>query len=329
MKKETEYSSIYLRFLNLIQAIHELPGFPQVDPVEERLLNALAASWHNERRVTVLEAMPDFLAAVDQQIAKEAHKIFIKQGLNIHMGVKIGEIAKTAKQITVPWKDASGTDQKLVVDKLIVSIGRVPYTGGLNADKVGLKLDERGFVTVDGDADLHRYKIADQAKIIAYIPDTVNSNNLIAIPTDQPFESPLLFKMIPNVDENDKMVRIAQVDLKLTSEGDLAVAAGGNVLLSFGLSNIIQASRIKIFTPTQSLLDSPDFGNPLQAGMNVADLDLKSTLDQLRALFTSDPRFSEIVGMQLTQKSTAATLNMLLNVTSVSSLIPIVTEIPK
>ena len=101
--------------------------------------------------VTVLEAMPDFLAAVDQQIAKEAHKIFIKQGLNIHMGVKIGEIAKTAKQITVPWKDASGTDQKLVVDKLIVSIGRVPYTGGLNADKVGLKLDERGFVTVDGD----------------------------------------------------------------------------------------------------------------------------------------------------------------------------------
>jgi DNA-binding MarR family transcriptional regulator len=57
MKKETEYSSIYLRFLNLIQAIQELPGFPQVDPVEERLLNALAASWHNERRVTVLEAM--------------------------------------------------------------------------------------------------------------------------------------------------------------------------------------------------------------------------------------------------------------------------------
>jgi len=101
--------------------------------------------------VTVLEAMPEFLAAVDTQVAKEAHKIFTKQGLNIQMGVKLGEIKSTAKQVTVPYTDASGAEQKLVVDKLIVSIGRVPYTGGLNADAVGLKLDERGFVVVDAD----------------------------------------------------------------------------------------------------------------------------------------------------------------------------------
>ena len=101
--------------------------------------------------VTVLEAMPEFLAAVDTQVAKEAHKIFTKQGLSIHMGVKLGEIKSTAKQVTVPYTDSTGAEQKLVVDKLIVSIGRVPYTGGLNADAVGLKLDERGFITVDAD----------------------------------------------------------------------------------------------------------------------------------------------------------------------------------
>ncbi|HEY7802950.1 MAG TPA: dihydrolipoyl dehydrogenase [Orrella sp.] len=101
--------------------------------------------------VTVLEAMPQFLAAVDETIAKEAAKVFKQQGLNIHMGVKIGEIKKTARTITVPWTDADGKEQKLIVDKLIVSIGRVPYTGGLDATKVGLKLDERGFVEVDGD----------------------------------------------------------------------------------------------------------------------------------------------------------------------------------
>ncbi|KAJ9614717.1 hypothetical protein H2201_009435, partial [Coniosporium apollinis] len=67
------------------------------------------------------------------------------------MGVKIGEIKATAKSVTVPYVDAKGAEQKLVVDKLIVSIGRVPYTGGLNADAVGLKLDERGFVAVDAD----------------------------------------------------------------------------------------------------------------------------------------------------------------------------------
>jgi dihydrolipoamide dehydrogenase len=101
--------------------------------------------------VTVLEAMPDFLAAVDNQVAKEAHKLFTKQGLVISTGVKIGEIKATAKQVTVPYADAAGTAQKLVVDKLIVSIGRVPYTGGLNAEAVGLKLDARGFIEVDGD----------------------------------------------------------------------------------------------------------------------------------------------------------------------------------
>lgn len=101
--------------------------------------------------VTVLEAMPDFLAAVDQTIAKEAFKVFQKQGLKIHMGAKIGEINKTARQITIEWTDAAGKAQKLVVDKLIVSIGRVPYTSGLGAEAVGLALDERGFVVVDDD----------------------------------------------------------------------------------------------------------------------------------------------------------------------------------
>lgn len=101
--------------------------------------------------VTVLEAMPEFLAAVDQQVAKEALKIFTKQGLAIQTGIKLGEIKASAKSVTVPYTDAAGAEQKLVVDKLIVSIGRVPYTGGLQADTVGLQLDERGFVVVDAD----------------------------------------------------------------------------------------------------------------------------------------------------------------------------------
>ena len=101
--------------------------------------------------VTVLEALPDFLAVVDTQVAKEAQKIFAKQGLDIHTGIKLGDIKATAKQVTVPYTDAAGAEQKLVVDKLIVSIGRVPYTSGLNADAVGLAIDDRGFVVVDGD----------------------------------------------------------------------------------------------------------------------------------------------------------------------------------
>ncbi len=101
--------------------------------------------------VTVLEALPTFLGAVDEQIAKEAHKLFVKQGLSINLGVKIGEIVKGKNDVTVNYSDDKGTVHVAVFDKLIISIGRTPNTNGLNADGVGLKLDERGFIAVDGD----------------------------------------------------------------------------------------------------------------------------------------------------------------------------------
>ena len=99
--------------------------------------------------VTVLEGLPTFLGAVDQQIAKEAHKAFVKQGLKIELGVKVGETKNTKKTVSIAYTDAKGGAQTLTVDKLIVSIGRVPNTAGLNAEAVDLKLDERGAIEVD------------------------------------------------------------------------------------------------------------------------------------------------------------------------------------
>ncbi|CAN5795052.1 dihydrolipoyl dehydrogenase [soil metagenome] len=99
--------------------------------------------------VTVLEALPTFLGAVDEQIAKEAKKAFDKQGLKIELGVKVGEIKTSKKGVSIAWTNAKGEAQTLDVDKLIVSIGRVPNTIGLNAEAVGLKLDERGAIAVD------------------------------------------------------------------------------------------------------------------------------------------------------------------------------------
>lgn len=101
--------------------------------------------------VTILEALPTFLGAVDEAVAKEAHKQFTKQGLAINLGVKIGAITSGKNDVTVNYTDDKGAVQKAVFDKLIVSIGRIPNTVGLNAEGVGLQLDERGFVAVDGD----------------------------------------------------------------------------------------------------------------------------------------------------------------------------------
>ncbi|HEX5804149.1 MAG TPA: dihydrolipoyl dehydrogenase [Azospira sp.] len=100
--------------------------------------------------VTILEAMPDFLSVADVDVAKEAAKVFAKQGLKIQTGVKIGEVKTSKKGVAIDYTDKDGKAQKLEADRLIVSVGRVPNTDGLNAEAVGLQLTERGQINVDG-----------------------------------------------------------------------------------------------------------------------------------------------------------------------------------
>jgi dihydrolipoamide dehydrogenase len=102
-------------------------------------------------QVTILEALPAFLGAADEAVAKEGAKVFAKQGLKIELGVKISQVDTGGQGVVVTYADAKGAEQKLAVDRLIVSIGRVANTVGLNGEAVGLKLDERGAIVVDDD----------------------------------------------------------------------------------------------------------------------------------------------------------------------------------
>lgn len=97
--------------------------------------------------VHILEAMPEFLAAADKDIASEAAKIFKKQGLAIETGAAVTAAKSTAKGVNVEW-EKDGKKHKASYDKLILAIGRVPYTDGLNAEGVGLAL-ESGRIVVD------------------------------------------------------------------------------------------------------------------------------------------------------------------------------------
>ena len=98
--------------------------------------------------VTILEAMEDFLFMADRDVADVAAKEFKKQGLAIHLGAKV-TAAKTGKKgVKVDYEDKSGS-QTIEVDKLIVAVGRRPFTDGLLAENSGIQLDERGFIIVD------------------------------------------------------------------------------------------------------------------------------------------------------------------------------------
>ena len=100
--------------------------------------------------VTILEALPTFLGACDEAVQKEAWKAFTRtQGLNIKLGVRIDKAVARKTGVIIDYTDEKGLAQKLECDKLVVSVGRVPNTDGLDAGAVGLKIDPRGFIEVD------------------------------------------------------------------------------------------------------------------------------------------------------------------------------------
>ncbi len=98
--------------------------------------------------VTILEALPDFLGTADRDVAKIAAREFVKQGLNIKLGAKVSKAEIKGNAVELTYADAKG-EQKLVVDKLLVAVGRRAYTKNLLADDTGVKLDDRGRIAVD------------------------------------------------------------------------------------------------------------------------------------------------------------------------------------
>lgn len=99
--------------------------------------------------VTILEALPDFLAAADPDVAKEALSLFTKQGLKFQFGVTIEGAEVKGDGAILRYRDQEGKEQTLEADRVIVSVGRVPNTDGLGAEVIGLQVNERGQLVVD------------------------------------------------------------------------------------------------------------------------------------------------------------------------------------
>ena len=140
------------------ELILDSTGALEIDEVPERLgvIGAgvigleLGSVWNRlGSEVVLLEAMEDFLAIMDQAIAKESKKIFSKQGLDIRLGARVTGTEIKGKQVEVTYQSVAGEEHKETFDKLIVCVGRRAFTDGLLADDSGVQLDERGTVFVN------------------------------------------------------------------------------------------------------------------------------------------------------------------------------------
>jgi dihydrolipoamide dehydrogenase len=96
-------------------------------------------------KVTIFEALDDFLSVADRNIAGAALKELKKQGLDIKLATQVTSATVANNEVTINYQG----DQQLLVDKLIVAVGRKPYTDKLGIADIGIEMDERGFIKVD------------------------------------------------------------------------------------------------------------------------------------------------------------------------------------
>ena len=150
--------SIELPFAKFGEHIVDNVGALDFDKVPKRLgvIGAgvigleLGSVWNRlGAQVTILEGLPNFLAAADGEASKVAAREFKKQGLDIRLGCKVSKTEVRKDGVHVGYTDDKGAEQEIVVDKLLVCVGRRAATKNLLADGTGVKLDQRGFVEVD------------------------------------------------------------------------------------------------------------------------------------------------------------------------------------
>lgn len=181
--------------------------------------------------------------------------------------------------------------------------------------------DTSYLVTVDGNADL-TLQTNYSAKLKAYLPGTVNSQNTIYIPSNLPSDINSDLFPIPNLSP-DKLNDIANVDFLLDESGDIAINSVGDFRLANGLTNLIQAMRLKIQTKKGTLLRHDDYGLGITAGMSTADINSGELIKSLNRMIQNDPRFESISSIQITLQNNILSINMVVNLAQRTGVLPI------
>ena len=182
--------------------------------------------------------------------------------------------------------------------------------------------------TLDGNWDLNRFTLIAQAKIHAYLPDTVNSQMSIYIPSSDPInEEDFQVKPIQGVNYFDNLIRVGGISLLLTPNNDIAFASDGRSQLAVGLTNIVQKARIALSTPKGALLTHPGYGLPVKAGDSTADVDAKDVLRAIQDMFAKDPTFSSITSASVQKTGPVTRISINIGIAGSSQNVPITAEI--
>lgn len=183
-------------------------------------------------------------------------------------------------------------------------------------------------VTVDGDPDLSRFNVLAGAVLHAFLPDTVNSQMMLYIPSeDDPADTDYQLKAIPGLDVYDQLLNAGGVDLLLTSTGDLAITPDGDCRLAVGLQNVIQTARTRLAVVQGTLSRHPTFGLPIKVGQSVADLSASDLLKAVKNLFVDDPAFTGVQSASVLVNGPVTSIALSVGVRGQSQVIPLTLDI--
>jgi len=244
-----------------------------------------------------------------------------------------------------PYVDEVGFELPLLVDgaedKIFVADATRLYVGqpawmssaaaGSSQRRI-LKIDRlsptQSMVTLDGAMDLGRYTTGAGAKLTAFAPNTVNSQQMIYIPSDtEATEEGFITRNIPGVDAFDKLLAISGVDLLLTPSNDLVLTPEGDTRWAYGLNNIVQKVRLALSVRKGTLLQHPEFGLPLAVGTSIADISAVDIVRSAQEMFSNDPTFSGVKGAKIDISGPTARLNIAVELAQVGTVVPISADI--
>lgn len=252
--------------------------------------------------VVVLEAVDAFLPACDKAVAKEAQKILTKQGLDIRLGARVTGTEPKGKSVTVKFADKDGEHSE-VFDKLIVAVGRRPYTEGVFSADSGITLDERRFVHVDNQCrtsvpgvyaigDLVRgpmlaHKAMEEGMMVAEVIGghhaQVNYDTIIGVIYTHP--------EIAWVGKTEEQAKSEGIDVKT---GQFAFAVNGRALAANDAQGFV---KFVADAATDRLLGmhviGPNAGDIVHQGM--ISLEFGASVEDLQLMTFAHPTLSEVV----------------------------------
>jgi hypothetical protein len=182
-------------------------------------------------------------------------------------------------------------------------------------------------ITLDGERNLNQYTLNAKSKLEAFTPGTVNSQQIIYIPSGVEVVNDPETKAVPGVNTFDSLLDRGGIDLLLTPDGDLAITQDGDCRLAYGLTNIVQTVKLALTTPRGSLLQHPEYGIGLPVGINTADVDVNEILKNAKEHFSRDPMFSGVRSAFAEKKGPVLRITLEVGIAGTSQFLPISIDI--